>query len=80
LTGGIKEANVGESAGHKLGRLGVRAIVVEGKAKEWKILRLDAKGAVLEAAGDIIGLDNYAACERLRQRCIRPCRLPNETW
>ena len=26
------------------------------------------KGAVLEAAGDIVGLDNYDACERLRKR------------
>ncbi|MGA2466965.1 MAG: aldehyde ferredoxin oxidoreductase C-terminal domain-containing protein [Thermodesulfobacteriota bacterium] len=68
LTGGIKEANVGGTAGHKLGRLGVQAIVAEGKAKDWQILKLDAKGAALEAAGDIIGLDNYAACERLRQR------------
>ena len=68
LTGGIKEANVGGTAGHKLGRLGVQAIVVEGKAKDWQILRLDANGAVLEAASDIVGLDNYSACERLRQR------------
>ena len=68
LTGGIKEANVGGTAGHKLGRLGVQAIIVEGRAKDWQILRLDAKGAVLEAAGDIMGLDNYDACVRLRER------------
>ncbi|OGP87367.1 MAG: hypothetical protein A2156_09345 [Deltaproteobacteria bacterium RBG_16_48_10] len=68
LTGGIKEANVGGTAGHKLGRLAVQAIMVEGRAKDWQILKLDTKGAVLEAAGDIIGLDNYAACERLRER------------
>jgi len=68
LTGGIKEANVGGTAGHKLGRLGVQAIVVEGKGKEWQILKFDDKGAVLERAGDIVGLDNYAACEKLRQR------------
>lgn len=68
LTGGIKEANVGGTAGHKLGRLGVQAIMVEGRAKDWHILKLDSRGAVLESAGDIIGLDNYAACARLRQR------------
>jgi aldehyde:ferredoxin oxidoreductase len=68
LTGGIKEANVGGTAGHKLGRLGIHAIVVGGRAKDWQILRLDVKGAVLENAGDIVGLDNYAACEKLRQR------------
>jgi len=68
LTGGIKEANVGGTAGHKLGRLGIQAIIVEGRAKDWQILKLDSRGAVLEAAGDIIGLDNYTACERLRGR------------
>jgi aldehyde:ferredoxin oxidoreductase len=68
LTGGIKEANVGGTAGQKLGRLGIQAIVVEGKAKDWQILRLDSSGGFLENAGDIVGLDNYAASERLRQR------------
>ncbi len=68
LTGGIKEANVGGTAGQKLGRLEIEAIVVEGKAREWQVLRLDSKGAHLESAGDVVGLDNYAACDRLRQR------------
>ena len=33
LTNGIKEANVGGTAGQKLGRLGIKAIIVEGKAQ-----------------------------------------------
>ncbi len=68
LTGGIKEANSGGTAAHKLGRLGIRGITVEGKSKEWQILKVDAKGAGLEAAGDIMGLTNYAACDKLRER------------
>ena len=68
LTGGIKEANVGGTAGQKLGRLGIQAIVVEGKAKDWQILKLDSSGVLLEKAGDIVGLDNYDACDRLRRR------------
>ena len=68
LTGGIKEANVGGAAGHKLGRLGIQAIIVEGRAKDWQILKLDSRGGALEPAGDILGLDNYKACEKLRQR------------
>jgi len=68
LTGGIKEANVGGAFGHKLGRLGFLGIVVEGKAKEWQILRLDSQISTLEPAGDIPGLDNYEACEKLRKR------------
>ncbi len=68
LTGGIKEANVGGTAGQKLGRLGIQAIVVEGRAQDWQILKVDSRGVFLEKAGDIIGLDNYAACEKIRQR------------
>ncbi|HUJ70354.1 MAG TPA: aldehyde ferredoxin oxidoreductase N-terminal domain-containing protein, partial [Syntrophorhabdales bacterium] len=68
LTGGIKEANVGGTAGSKIGRLGIQAIVVEGKAAEWQLLKLDQKGLSLEPADFVVGLDNYAACERLRER------------
>ncbi len=68
LTGGIKEANVGGMAAYKLGRLRTDAIVVEGKASDWQILRISRQGIVLEPAKDIIGLDNYDACDRLRKR------------
>jgi aldehyde:ferredoxin oxidoreductase len=68
LTGGIKEANTGGTAAYKLGRLGVQAVIVEGRASTWQVLKLDSKGAALEPAGDIIGLDNYEACEKLRER------------
>ncbi len=68
LTGGIKESNSGGTAAHKLGRLGIRAIMVEGRAREWQILKIDAGGYALEPAGDIVGMKNYPACEALRQR------------
>jgi aldehyde:ferredoxin oxidoreductase len=68
LTGGIKEANVGGSAAHKLGRLSIEALIVEGKAPDWQILKIDGKGMSLEPAGDIVGLDNYDACEKLQKR------------
>jgi aldehyde:ferredoxin oxidoreductase len=34
LTGGIKEANAGGPAGQILGKLGIRAIIIEGKSEE----------------------------------------------
>lgn len=34
LTGGIKEANAGGTVGHKLARLGIKALVIEGKPTE----------------------------------------------
>ncbi len=68
LTGGIKEANVGGTVAHKLGRLKIQAIVVQRRAKDWQVLRLDSQGATLEPASDLVGLDNYVACEKLRTR------------
>jgi len=68
LTGGVKEANAGGLAGHKLGRLGIRSIVVGGRADEWKVLRITPEGISLEPAGDIAGLENYAAAQRLHER------------
>ncbi|MBN1319831.1 MAG: aldehyde ferredoxin oxidoreductase [Thermoleophilia bacterium] len=68
LTGGIKEANAGGLAGQKIARLGIRSIVVEGRAEEWQVLKVTADGISLESAGEIVGLENYAAAERLHER------------
>jgi len=68
LTGGIKESNSGGTAAHKLGRLGIRAIWVQGKSDEWQVLRIGANGTALEPAGEIVGMTNYAACEALRKK------------
>ncbi len=68
LTGGIKEANAGGLAGHKIGRLGIRSIVVEGRAEKWQVLRITADAISLEPAGDVVGLENYAAASRLHER------------
>lgn len=68
LTQGIKEANSGGPAGHKLGRLGVRSVVVEGRGEEWQVLVLNGEGATLEPAGDFVGLTNYEATRAIRER------------
>lgn len=68
LTGGVKEANAGGRAGHKLGRLGVRSIVVDGRADEWRVLRIAADGISLEPAAEVVGLENYTAADRLHER------------
>ena len=70
LTGGIKEANAGGTSGQKLGRLGIAAIVLEGKAKpgQWHILRVSREGAVLEDGGFLQGAGNYRVAETLRAK------------
>ena len=64
LTGTIKESNAGTSFGQKLARLGIRAIVVEGKPKEkgrfW-LLRITKDGASFAPADAWLGQGLYAA-------------------
>ena len=70
LTGGIKESNAGGVAGQKLGRLGIAAIVVEGKPTDGKLyaLELNKDSAKLIPADDLKGLGNYDTVARLTEK------------
>ncbi len=70
LTGGIKESNAGGTAAHKLARLGIAAIVVEGRSstQAWYILKVSSQGAELVPAADLKSLGNYELVEKLRRR------------
>jgi aldehyde:ferredoxin oxidoreductase len=70
LTGGVKEANCGGSGGADLARLGVKALVVEGKPAEEKLfqLYLSGAGAELLPADDWRGLGTYATAARAQER------------
>ncbi len=80
LTRGIKEANVGGVCGYKLGRLGIKAVVLEGSSDKFFILHINRDGANLIPADELKGLKNYELCERLKDKygdvgilCIGPC-------
>ncbi|MBN1382704.1 MAG: aldehyde ferredoxin oxidoreductase [Deltaproteobacteria bacterium] len=70
LTLGIKEANSGGTAGQKMDRLGIRAIIVEGMPQEGKmhLLHITKDGAVLKPADQYRGLKNYALTEALYEK------------
>jgi aldehyde:ferredoxin oxidoreductase len=55
LTGGIKEANAGTGWSQRLARLGIRALIIEGKADGFWLLKLDKDGASFEAADSLTG-------------------------
>jgi len=55
LTGGIKEANAGTGWGGRLAHLGIRAIIVEGQANGFWLLKIDKDGATFEAADSWTG-------------------------
>lgn len=71
LTGGIKEANVGGTAGYHLAGHGIKMIVLEGApaAGKWKLLRIDASGQAQLVPGDeYAGQNNYALVEHLKAK------------
>ena len=70
LTGGIKEANVGGNVGDKLGRLGIKAIIVEGLSTrdESHLLTIRSEGVELHPAGELRGLGTYDTVASLQSR------------
>lgn len=68
LTGGVKEANAGGTAGDALGHLGIKAIVVENLPfqKDFYILHLSDDLAELVLSKDLSGLGTYATSESLQ--------------
>jgi aldehyde:ferredoxin oxidoreductase len=70
LTGGIKESNVGGTVSAALGRLGITAIIVEGKAPQGELylLKIDenAEARLLPALG-FKGTHTYALVETLQK-------------
>ena len=67
LTQGIKESNVGGTAGQKLGRLGIKAIILEGQPTDGKlhVIKVTKDGATILPADNLAGLTNYAVVKEL---------------
>ncbi len=70
LTRGAKEANAGGTAGDALGKLAIKAVVIEdqGKPKQFHVLVIDGDSAGLIPADDLVGLGTYATGDRLQER------------
>jgi aldehyde:ferredoxin oxidoreductase len=66
MTKGIKEANVGGAMGQKLARMGYKAVVFEGKAKEPTSIKVDKGGVSFSSAAPLAGLGSYAILEQLK--------------
>jgi aldehyde:ferredoxin oxidoreductase len=66
LTNGIKEANSGGAAAQKLARLGIAALVIEGKAEHPTFLQVGKDGVEFIPTSDHAGLGNYALVDRVR--------------
>ncbi len=72
LTGTIKETNAGGIAADKLARIGIKAIIVEGKPKEkgkfW-VLKVDKKGAeLMPATAEWVGKGLYEVYPKMLKK------------
>lgn len=68
LTGTIKESNAGGIAAQKLARMGIKALILEGAADDWNVLKITKDGVEFVDASDVIGKGNYAVGEILRNK------------
>jgi aldehyde:ferredoxin oxidoreductase len=77
LTGGVKEANAGGTAGDTLGRLGIKAIVVENQSQSDSlyVLRVTKHSAELLEAEGLRGLGTYATSWQLQEQYGGDCTV-----
>jgi len=70
LTGGIKESNAGGTVARQLARLGVHALIFEGKpsGEGWHSVRIDNNGGVVEEETETVGKGNFAVLEAANRR------------
>ncbi len=77
LTGGVKESNAGGTAGDTLGKLGLKAIVVEGQpqSKDLYVLHVTNDSAEFVPAGALRGLGTYATADQLQAQYGADCTV-----
>jgi aldehyde:ferredoxin oxidoreductase len=70
LTGGVKEANAGGTAGDALGKLSIKAIIVEGlgNRKNLHLLHIKDETAELIPGDEYQGRGTYATSEKLQEK------------
>jgi aldehyde:ferredoxin oxidoreductase len=71
LTNTIKEANAGGTAAMMLAKLGVKALIIEGKPADdgkWYSLHVDEDGAVIQEETGVVGMGNFATIQAVNQR------------
>jgi len=74
LTGGIKESNVGGTAGQMLAKLGVKAIIIERLPKDeskWYGISLNKDGMRIEEETETVGKGNFETVQVLNGRVTK---------
>ncbi len=72
LTGGIKESNAGGTAAQNLERLGIKAVIIEGKPQDdkWYSIHINKDGASIKEDSEFVGngIGNYELIRTVSER------------
>lgn len=74
LTGGIKESNAGGTAAKALAKLGIKALVVEGAAKDdkWYSVHVTKDAITIQEETELVGKGNYCLVNQVQARYGKP--------
>jgi len=77
LTGGIKETNAGGTAGDMLGKLGIKAVVIEKQVEQnaLYLLLIRSDSAELLPANKLRGLGTYGTSDKLHEQYGANCTV-----
>ena len=70
LTYGIKESNAGGTTAQQFAKLGIQALVIEGRpqADKWYRLHVDQDGVSIHEETAVVGMQNFAVIEAMEKR------------
>jgi len=77
LTGGVKEANAGGTAGDTLAKMGIKAVVIEGQADRGvlHLLYIGNEKTELLPADELRSLGTYATSDKLQEKYGDTCTV-----
>ncbi len=70
LTGGIKESSSGGTTAQQFARMGIKALIIEGRPRDdkWYHLHITMEGVTIEEETEVIGYQNFAVIEAMEKR------------
>jgi len=77
LTNGAKEANAGGTTGDTLGKMGIKAVVIEEKSEEgtFYLLHINVDSAEIIPADNLRGLGTYTTSSQLQEQYGEDCTI-----
>ena len=70
LTGGIKESSSGGTTAQQFARMGIKALIIEGRPMDdkWYHLHITMEGVTIEEETEVVGYQNFAVIDVMEKR------------